>query len=336
MKLSVLITFYNQVEFVDETLNSVFAQYMDYDMEVLVGDDGSNDSTVQNLGKWLQKYPGIIKIYQMPRDPAIKYNSAVRASKNRLNLLSKVQGEYFIFLDGDDYYIDPLKFHKQISVLEQKCNSDCIGCAHNMIVRSELCKTEKKLCSERLKEKKFSFAKYWMKYYFHPDSIMYRSSHISDILKMNLDDFFNDNLITYSFLQFGTLYYLADIMAVYRMTGTGIWTCGKKNIGLVRDITTFDLERKINPHNLGISIMRHRNELRKYFKMQGDLNDPELDDFYVLAEKANATVTVKLRHYSSLRIMDKVWLQALRFVAWLCAMMFYVTMLPQKLAGIIR
>ena len=57
MKVSVLVTFYNQEDYVDEALQSVFDQKCDFDFEVLIGDDGSTDGTMAKLQKWMQKYP---------------------------------------------------------------------------------------------------------------------------------------------------------------------------------------------------------------------------------------------------------------------------------------
>ena len=37
MKVSVLVTFYNQEDYVDEALQSVFEQKCDFDFEVLIG-----------------------------------------------------------------------------------------------------------------------------------------------------------------------------------------------------------------------------------------------------------------------------------------------------------
>ena len=122
MKVSVLVTFYNQEDYVDEALQSVF------DFEVLIGDDGSTDGTMAKLQKWKQKYPDRMEIYVMDREPGVKYNSSQRASRNRLNLLQYVKGEYFAYLDGDDFYIDDHKLQKQVEIMDQPENAKCPQC----------------------------------------------------------------------------------------------------------------------------------------------------------------------------------------------------------------
>ena len=128
MKVSVLVTFYNQEDYVDEALQSVFDQKCDFDFEVLIGDDGSTDGTMAKLQEWKQKYPDRMEIYVMDREPGVKYNSSQRASRNRLNLLQYVKGEYFAYLDGDDFYIDDHKLQKQVEIMDQPENAKYAVC----------------------------------------------------------------------------------------------------------------------------------------------------------------------------------------------------------------
>ena len=106
IKISILITTYNTEKYIDDTLTSVFGQKLDYNYEVLVGDDGSQDGTVEIIQKWIKKFPEVIRLYIMPRDSKCRYNAVFRASQNRLNLVKYACGEYITFLDGDDVYID--------------------------------------------------------------------------------------------------------------------------------------------------------------------------------------------------------------------------------------
>ena len=140
MKVSVLVTFYNQEDYVDEALQSVFDQKCDFDFEVLIGDDGSTDGTMAKLQEWKQKYPDRMEIYVMDRETGVKYNSSQRASRNRLNLLQYVKGEYFAYLDGDDFYIDDHKLQKQVEIMDQPENAKYAVCAHNVYAYDETTK----------------------------------------------------------------------------------------------------------------------------------------------------------------------------------------------------
>ena len=48
-RVSVLITFYNQEQYVDQALQSVIAQKTDFGVKILVGDDGSSDQTQERV-----------------------------------------------------------------------------------------------------------------------------------------------------------------------------------------------------------------------------------------------------------------------------------------------
>lgn len=278
MKLSVLVTFYNQEEYVDTTLESVFSQECDWEFEVLIGEDASSDHTMDKLLEWKEKYPERMQIFTMEREEGKKYNGSQRASRNRLNLLSHVSGEYFIFLDGDDFYVDKKKLQKQVELLDKPENQKYVACAHNMYEFDE----KKEINRPFIKKNhalKLSGQAYWGRYYFHPNSIMFRSKYIEHIPKDIVNDYFNDNTILFCFLKYGGIYYLPDIMASYRQTGDGIWTGDSKFIGSLRNLMDLDLEKKILPEFRTYSLIRHRADI-KYFLHCKEQQKPEKIRFY--------------------------------------------------------
>lgn len=63
MKVSFLVTFYNQESFVEKALDSILAINKSCDWEILIGDDGSTDNTVELIKKYIGKYPENIFLY---------------------------------------------------------------------------------------------------------------------------------------------------------------------------------------------------------------------------------------------------------------------------------
>ena len=289
MKLSVLITFYNQEKYVDTTLESVFAQECDWDFEVLIGEDGSTDHTVDKLQEWQEKYPERIQIFPMEREPGRKYNGSLRASRNRLNLLSHVSGEYFTFLDGDDFYVDKKKFQKQIEILDAPENAGYVACAHNVYELDDKTGVSKPFLPYANHVMKLTGTAYWGRCYFHPDSILFRSRYIEKLPIEQLQDYFNDNTITFCFLKYGGIYYLPDLMASYRQTGDGIWTGDSKFIGYLRNMMDLDLENRFAPEFGRYSLIRHRADIR-YFLHCKEKQEPQKLQFYrELIEKDQLT-----------------------------------------------
>ena len=263
-KISVLITFYNQEAYVDRALESIFSQHADFKIKLIIGDDGSSDNTVNKINEWMQKYPDSIELYIMERGKE-KPVAGFRTSKNRLNILSKVKTKYFIFLDGDDYFSDNNKLQMQYEILENQDNYDCIGCAHNIEALFND-GTVKPYINLSIPEGKYGIKEYWKKLYFHTDTILFRSEVINKLDLNLLEHQYNDNMITFSAMQFGKLYYIPKFMAVYAQTGNGIWTTGNLITNNLRNIFLYDISNKLNPSLKSETNMRFASSWRALFK----------------------------------------------------------------------
>lgn len=254
IKLSVLVTFYNQEEYVDRTLDSILSQQIDFPIEILIGEDGSDDNTVDKIKKWIVKYPDIIKLFQTPKEERERV-ALFSVSKNRLNLLKHASGEYCIFLDGDDYYCDSTKFRTQVHILDDLRNKECVACAHSMKIRHIDGREE---CGyiEGLNEGKIYLDLYWEKYYFHTDTILFRKNVLSKKMLDLLEYNFDDNLITFALFQSGPVYYVPQCMSIYNYSWTGLWTGNKKIINVVTTMMMYDLCNVINPNYMKITSKR--------------------------------------------------------------------------------
>lgn len=103
--VSVIIPAYNAEAFIAETLDSILSQTYP-NIEVLVVDDGSQDSTAQIVESFAQKNPNIILLQQSNKGVAAARNLAIEKSK----------GEYIAPIDADDIWF-PEKLEKQMQVM---------------------------------------------------------------------------------------------------------------------------------------------------------------------------------------------------------------------------
>lgn len=101
--VSVVIPCYNQGRYLEEALQSVFAQTYPH-LEIVVVDDGSEDDTASIAAR----FGGRIRFLQQP-------NRGLSAARN-LGLAS-CTGAYLQFLDCDDR-IEPEKIRRQVAFLE--------------------------------------------------------------------------------------------------------------------------------------------------------------------------------------------------------------------------
>ena len=107
--ISVIIPAYNAQDSIVETIESVLNQTFS-DLEVLVIDDGSQDSTGD-----------LVRSLDDPRVKLLTYkNGGVALARNRG--IANAKGEYISFLDHDDLWT-PNKLEDQLAALQNNCNA---------------------------------------------------------------------------------------------------------------------------------------------------------------------------------------------------------------------
>lgn len=107
--VSVVVITYNQEQSLPVALDSILTQRRSFDLEIIVGEDCSKDNTREVLKGYESRYPGIVKALYNAENKGILQNFK--------RCVEQVQGEYVAFCDGDDYWCDPEKLSKQVSIL---------------------------------------------------------------------------------------------------------------------------------------------------------------------------------------------------------------------------
>ncbi len=122
----ILLTYFHEA-YVAQALDSILMQETDLRYEILVGDDASQDRTPEIIQDYAERYPGKIR-------PILRQKN-VGANRNSWELYGMTRGKYVALLEGDDYWLDPLKMQKQWRFLEE--NPDHIGCCSKCLVVDE-------------------------------------------------------------------------------------------------------------------------------------------------------------------------------------------------------
>ncbi|MDR2342227.1 MAG: glycosyltransferase, partial [Campylobacteraceae bacterium] len=92
-KVSVIIPVYNVEPYLRQCLNSVVNQTLK-DIEIICVDDGSTDGSLAILNEYAQKDKRITVLSQKNSGAAVARNTALKI----------IKGEYFVFMDPDDFY----------------------------------------------------------------------------------------------------------------------------------------------------------------------------------------------------------------------------------------
>lgn len=217
-KVSILISFYNLEPYVDQTLQSVSEQQTDFPYEVICADDGSSDGTVEKLRAWQEKYPDIVRVFVMEREPGVKYEATARIRRMnniRKRLFQEAKGQYVCYLDGDDFYTDSHKLQKQADILDKDTEYKYVACGHNGCYYWEST-GETKPIEKPIRECGLTAKEYWSFFYIHTNALMFRNLALQNIDPYASGMPINDNMLTFQFLPYGGIYYLPDCMFNYR------------------------------------------------------------------------------------------------------------------------
>lgn len=122
---SVVVPTYNQEQYIEHTIMSIVRQKCNFNFEIIVVDDCSNDGTYVKCMQIAVKYPGLINLY--------KNETNLGLLGNFFNaLMPKCHGSFIAVCAGDDIWNDEYKLQKQVDYLIK--HPDC-SCVHTGSVR---------------------------------------------------------------------------------------------------------------------------------------------------------------------------------------------------------
>ena len=115
MKVSVIVPVYNVYKYLDKCLNSLVNQTLK-DIEIIIVNDGSTDSSLEIINKYASKYSNIKIINNTNHGQGYSRNVGIKLASS----------PYIYFLDGDDYLE-----YDALSIMYNKIvenNSDIVVC----------------------------------------------------------------------------------------------------------------------------------------------------------------------------------------------------------------
>ncbi|TXE09271.1 glycosyltransferase [Gelidibacter salicanalis] len=251
--VSVVMITYNHEKYIEQSIHGVLMQKCNFEVELIIANDKSTDSTHKVIDK-------LLKDTCLPNHITIRYYNHHK-NKGMINnfywALEQSKGKYTALCEGDDYWFDPLKLQKQVDFLEFHQDYVLCGTGFHVINNNEVVR---EISSGDTNSQK-SFEQHLMSNQFATLTLCFKTKVLSMI---NLEALHNyllgDWPLTLRLLQFGKGIILSDITCAYREHDSGAFSLISSNNQSKTVLLT--ISKFITQNSINISVER-REQLKK-------------------------------------------------------------------------
>ena len=170
--ISVIIPSYNRADTVGMTIDSILAQKVDADVEIVIGDDCSTDSAREVLTRYKELHPDVIRL--------LFHDQNMGLGANWATCVKACKGKYICNCDNDDYWHNEHKLQIQLDYMES--HPECNICITNHRTHNRTT-GEIKECKAYINRTIDVQSAMWFDCAFCNATIMYRA----DFMKAHLD-----------------------------------------------------------------------------------------------------------------------------------------------------
>tara|TARA_B110000483_G_C18134875_1_gene519063 strand:+ start:75 stop:1055 length:981 start_codon:yes stop_codon:yes gene_type:complete len=214
--VSVCMITYKHEEFIEQAINAILMQKIDFNLELLISDDNSPDNTEKIVTRIRENHIHGNKINYVRH----KENKGMLPNFNWA--LNHCKGKYIALCEGDDYWTDPNKLQKQVDFLAK--NKQISLCVH----QTEVQRNEnfvKHFTPMEVARGSYGLRNVLNNYSgfeFHTSSFVFRKSDFDTEFFSSQSWQGGDVMTTLILLKKGNIYYLNDVMSIYRLHPGGI------------------------------------------------------------------------------------------------------------------
>jgi glycosyltransferase involved in cell wall biosynthesis len=215
-KVSVLVVTYNQERFIRQTVESALMQQVNFNYEIVIGEDFSTDGTREIVIDLRQKFPDRIRLLLWEQ------NLGFAGKANFVQTLRACCGEYVAVLEGDDYWTCPDKLQKQVDFLDS--HSECVICSHKIDVVYEDGRQPSTVWPPPGQKPISTLEDLLVVNIVPACSNMFRRGLFSDFPEWYYEVSMGDWPLHILNAQYGNIGHLDEAMAVSRFHAQGIWS----------------------------------------------------------------------------------------------------------------
>ncbi|CAN5885997.1 hypothetical protein BH11BAC7_BH11BAC7_34470 [soil metagenome] len=218
--VSVCILTYQHQKYIAECIEGALKQKTSFPVEILIGEDESDDGTREICKTYAEKYPDRIRLFLRSRKDVIKINGSNTGRFNLLETTKAARGKYLALCEGDDFWSDPLKLQKQIDFLE--ANADFAVCFHAAYEMHE--GKENRISNASLSKEVFTIEDLAKGNFLHTPTVVYRN-----VYKGVFPSWFNripvgDYPLHLLHSNYGKIKFIPEPLAHYRVQQSGAWS----------------------------------------------------------------------------------------------------------------
>ena len=284
MLISVVVSTFNHGRFIAKALDSVLRQQVDFEVEIIVGDDASQDDTRDILRAYERANPDRIRLFLPPA------NLGGEGGGLFLALMAEARGDFIAILDGDDEWTDPEKLRKQAAFLLR--HPECLLSFHNALVVYEDDKRPAHLLRADSDDCLFDVGQ-MLKLTTVQNSTLMLRRELLDPQRGWLDGLtlfeISDWAIAVLAATFGPVAYLGDPLSLYRQHAGGWWSLSRRTEQLAVTITQYEWLRSHLPAAhapmIRLQIAQHALEMSREFERRRDFRGAALALSRCLSER---------------------------------------------------
>lgn len=109
--VSIIVITYNHEKYISKALDSILSQKVNFNFEIIIGEDFSNDRTREIVKTYQSDFSNLIKI--------VNTNKKLGMLKMEREATKIANGKYLAFCEGDDFWHNEQKLQIQVDFLEK-------------------------------------------------------------------------------------------------------------------------------------------------------------------------------------------------------------------------
>ncbi len=274
--VSVCMITYNHEKFIAEAIEGVLMQETSFEYELIIANDNSPDNTYVVVKKYIDSHPKGYRIKYF------KHEKNIGMMPNALFVLDKCKGTYIANCEGDDYWTDTYKLQKQVDFLE--ANPDFSICSTNayMIYEQNSFQIDfnNVIFDKSVKSHEIYGNQFLKGNCITTLTTVYRNNiklYPEWLHKVPIGDWCLHILNS----QYGRIWFMEDITAVYRTHSGGVFSQKSQKQQLLKCINTCEILIENLPNFRKELLLGQRDRLLQLLNI-GDVKNSKMYFFYIL------------------------------------------------------